>query len=74
MSFAPENICAEIRKHKPDFEMEYEVDPLKQCIAESWPDRLDDICAREEWAWKPSYDLQSMTTDMLEHLKIKLYK
>jgi nucleoside-diphosphate-sugar epimerase len=49
MSFAPENIYAEIKKSIPSFEMVYDVDPLKQAIADSWPDSLDDTCAREEW-------------------------
>ena len=61
-----------IKKYKPDFEMVYDVDPLKQSIAESWPDRLDDTCAREEWDWCPRYDLDAMTRDMLEKLAIKL--
>ncbi|EJW94852.1 epimerase/reductase [gut metagenome] len=72
MSFSPEVIYAEIKKHVPDFKMEYKVDPLKQAIADSWPDSLDDTCAREEWDWKPQYDLASMTVDMLEKLRIKL--
>jgi len=52
--------------------MVYDVDPLKQGIADSWPDRLDDSCARSEWNWKPQYDLKSMTVDMLEQLSKKL--
>lgn len=72
MSFEPEEIFAEIKKHKPNFEMVYDVDPLKQGIADSWPDRLDDSCARSEWNWKPQYDLKSMTVDMLEQLSKKL--
>ncbi len=72
MSFAPETIYAAIKKHVPDFEMEYKVDPLKQRIANSWPDSMDDSCAREEWGWKPAYDLVSMTVDMLEKLRAKL--
>ena len=68
MSFAPETLCEEIKKHKPDFEMVYDVDPLKQSIADSWPDRLNDICARREWGWAPLYDIRSMTADMLEKL------
>ena len=72
MSFAPEEIYAAIKKHKPDFEMVYDVDPLKQSIAESWPDRMDDSCARAEWDWKPAYDLESMTADMLDKLAKKL--
>ncbi len=72
MSFDPEEIFNEIKKHKPDFEMVYDVDPLKQGIADSWPDCLDDSCARAEWGWKPQFDLKSMTTDMLEQLSKKL--
>ena len=74
MSFDPEQIYQEIKKHMPDFEMVYEIDPLKQAIADSWPDSLDDSCAREEWDWMPQYDLESMTVDMLEKLKAKLNK
>ena len=72
MSFDPEDIYAEIRKHRPDFEMVYDIDPLKQCIADSWPDRMDDSCAREEWDWHPTHDLASMTKEMLEKLSLKL--
>ena len=72
MSFAPETIYEAIRRYRPDFEMVYDVDPLKQSIADSWPDRLDDSCAREEWDWAPHYDLDSMTRDMLEKLALKL--
>lgn len=74
LSFAPETVFAAIKKYKPDFEMEYDVDPLKQSIAESWPDRMDDACARAEWGWCPAYDLDAMTRDMLEKLAIKLNK
>ena len=72
MSLTLEQIYQEIKKHVPDFEMVYEIDPLKQAIADSWPDSLDDSCAREEWDWMPQYDLESMTVDMLEKLKAKL--
>lgn len=72
MSFAPETVFAAIKKYKPDFEMEYQVDPLKQGIANSWPDQMDDSCARAEWDWKPDYDLDAMTQEMLEKLTIKL--
>lgn len=71
MSFDPEMIAAEIKKQVPGFEMEYKLDSLRQGIADSWPDSLDDTCAREEWGWKPEYDLQAMTADMLKHLKEK---
>ena len=71
MSFAPETIYEEIRRHIPTFEMEYQPDPLKQSIADSWPNSLDDSCARNEWGWKPRYDLAMTTEDMLENLKRK---
>jgi nucleoside-diphosphate-sugar epimerase len=72
MSLAPENIAAEIRKHIPDFVMDYDVDPTRQAIAASWPNCMDDSAAREEWGWSPQYDLASMTQDMLEKLSQKL--
>ena len=71
MSFDPEIIFAAIRKYLPDFKMVYKVDPLRQQIADSWPNSLDDTCARTEWGWKPEYDLDTMTRDMLEKLRIK---
>ena len=72
MSFDPDTIFQAICKYKPDFEMEYDVDPLRQSIADSWPNKMDDSCARNEWDWKPDYDLDSMTVDMLKHLVEKL--
>lgn len=72
LSFAPETVFEAIRKYKPEFEMTYDVDPLRQSIAESWPDCMDDSCARREWDWKPAYDLDTMTKDMLEKLALKL--
>lgn len=69
MSFEPDTIYQNIRKYLPDFQMEYQVDPLRQAIAESWPNSLDDTCAREEWGWKPEYNLDAMTMDMLSKLK-----
>ncbi len=72
MSFDPDIIYREIRKHKPNFEMYYDIDPLKQSIADSWPNRMDDSCARKEWGWKPDYDLERMTVDMLKNLEKKL--
>ena len=65
MSFDPEMISAEIKKHISDFVMDYGIDPVRQSIADSWPDRMDDSCAREEWGWNPKYDLAKMTEDML---------
>jgi len=72
MSFGPEEIYAEIKKHIPEFEIQYDIDPVKQKIAESWPNSLDDSAARDEWGWKPKYNLETMTIDMLEKLKEKL--
>ena len=74
MSFDPEIIYNNIKKYMPDFHMEYKVDPLRQAIAESWPNSLDDTCAREEWGWKPEYDLDTMTKDMLAKLKERFKK
>ena len=74
MSFDPETIAASIRKYIPEFTMEYKVDPLRQSIAESWPNSLDDTCARNEWDWAPTYDLDMMTQDMLRVLKAKFNK
>lgn len=72
MSFEPGEIYRAILKHKPDFKMTYQVDALKQSIASSWPNSLDDTCARQEWDWCPTYDLDSMTVDMLEKLATRL--
>lgn len=74
MSFAPETIYEAIRREVPGFEMVYQPDPLKQSIADSWPDSMDDSCARQEWDWKPEYDLESMTRDMLAKLRARLLK
>lgn len=72
MSFAPEHLYAEIKKIIPEFTMDYKADPVRQAIAESWPNYMDDSVAREEWGWKPEYDLSAMTKDMLEKLSRKL--
>lgn len=72
MSFDPEGVLAAIRKYIPDAKMRYEVDPVRQAIANSWPNKMDDSCARAEWDWKPSYDLDEMTQDMIKHLREKL--
>lgn len=74
MSFAPETIFEAIKKEIPSFEMEYNPDPLKQSIADSWPDSMDDSCARAEWDWKPEYNLESMTKDMIVKLRARLLK
>ena len=72
ISFTPDELAAAIRKRIPDFDIEYNVDPLRQGIANSWPDSLDDTAAREEWGWSPTYDLDEMVDDMLENLSVKL--
>jgi nucleoside-diphosphate-sugar epimerase len=72
MSFTPEQLAREIRRHVPELAVDYEVDPVRQAIADSWPDAIDDSAAREEWGWKPAYDLASMTNDMLEQLRVRL--
>ena len=72
MNFTPERLAAEIRKHIPDFAIDYAVDPVRQAIADSWPRSVDDSAARTEWGWTPRYDLASMTTDMLDKLGAKL--
>ena len=72
MSFDPEIIYKKIQEHVPGFKMEYEFDPLRQAIADSWPNSLDDSCARNEWDWKPEFDLEAMTVDMLKNLREKL--
>ena len=71
-SFTPEELAQEIKKYIPDFEMKYDIDPMRQAIADSWPNQLDDRAAREDWGWSPDYNLKAMTKDMLEKLKVKL--
>jgi nucleoside-diphosphate-sugar epimerase len=66
MSFDPEIIFKAIKKHIPDLLMEYNVDPVKQSIAESWPNKMDDTAARAEWGWNPKWNLEKMTSDMLK--------
>lgn len=72
MSFAPEEIAAEVTRLIPEFTMDYEVDPLRQSIADSWPNSMDDSAAKEEWGWQPDYDLPRMCRDMIEKLTPKL--
>jgi nucleoside-diphosphate-sugar epimerase len=71
MSFAPKDICRELRKYVPDLEITYAPD-ARQEIADSWPKTIDDSDARKDWGWEPMYDLAAMTKDMYEHLKEKL--
>lgn len=73
-NFTPDALAAEIQKHIPEFKIDYEVDPVRQAIADSWPDSIDDSAARTEWDWAPSYGLESMAQDMLKNLHKKLKK
>jgi nucleoside-diphosphate-sugar epimerase len=68
MSFSPEEITSEIQKHVPDFKVDYQPD-YRQNIANSWPQSIDDSVARNDWGWKPEFDLAAMTKDMLDNLK-----
>ena len=72
MSFDPEILYNTIKKYIPTFEMEYKPEPIKQAIANSWPNSLDDSCARNEWGWNPKYDLDKMSVDMIDSLRKKM--
>lgn len=71
MSFDPEILANAIKKEMPEFVMDYDVEPIKQAIADSWPNKMDDSCAREEWGWKPTFNLETMTKDMLKVISEK---
>ena len=68
IDFTPAELSQAIRKHIPEFRIDYAVDPRRQAIADSWPESLDDTAAREEWKWAPRYGLEAMTADMLRQL------
>ena len=70
IDFTPKEIADEIKKHIPDFKIDYEPDSRQQ-IADSWPSSIDDTEARNDWNWKHQFDLSSMTTEMLENLSKK---
>ncbi len=72
MNFTPTEVAEAIRRRIPDFVIRYQIDPVRQAIADSWPNSIDDSAAREEWGWDPSYDLETTTDDMLKHLEEKL--
>ncbi len=74
MSFAPEQLAASIQKHIPEFTIDYQVDPVRQAIADSWPNRMDDSAARAEWGWKPRYGMERMVEDMLRTLGPRLIR
>ncbi len=72
MSFAPEQLAAEIKKHIPHFTISYTIDPIRQSIAESWPRHIDDSTARDEWQWAPQYNLSATVKDMLDKLSHRI--
>ena len=72
MHFTPDQLAAEIKNHVRGFEIDYDIDPVRQAIADSWPNYMDDSCARKEWGWKPEYDMTRMAKDMMEKLTVKL--
>jgi nucleoside-diphosphate-sugar epimerase len=72
MQLTPKVLAAAIAEHIPGFTIDYDVDPVRQRIADSWPRRIDDDVARAEWGWSPQYGLGAMVEDMLTHLQAKL--
>ena len=68
MSFSPKILAEAIKVHIPGFTIDYNIDPVRQRIADSWPDSMDDSAAREDWAWSPDYTLERMTKDMIDTL------
>jgi len=72
MSVTPADLADEIRRHVPDFVIDYHIDPVRQAIADSWPRSIDDGAARADWDWAPRFDLAAMTADMLARLREKL--
>ncbi len=72
MSFCPKDLYLEIKKYIPEFEIEYEINEVKQCIADSWPKSIDSTCAKEEWGFNPKYSFEHMVKDMIEKLSKKL--
>jgi len=71
MSIEPEMVKEAIREHYPEFQLNYEVDPIRQNIADSWPNNIDISCARAEWGFNPKYDLNKMTEVMLNEIAKK---
>jgi nucleoside-diphosphate-sugar epimerase len=68
ISFSPAEIAASIKKHIPEFKIKYKPD-YRQAIAESWPQSIDDSVAKKDWNWKPKYNLEKLTDDMLKNIK-----
>lgn len=74
MSFEPNEIITEVRRLVPELVVDFQIDELRQSIADSWPNSMDDSCARSEWDWKPEYDLRAMSEDMIATLRKKFGK
>ena len=72
MSFTPNQLFTEIKKHLPDATFDYNIDPIKDAISASWPNKLDDSCARKEWGWDPQWGIENMVEDMLKVIKTKI--
>jgi nucleoside-diphosphate-sugar epimerase len=72
MSFTPQQLAAEIQKHLPNFTISYNIDPVRQAIADTWPKHMDDSAARAEWGWQTRYDFTAMIEDMLAKIAVKL--
>jgi nucleoside-diphosphate-sugar epimerase len=72
INFTPKELVEEIKKLYPTFKCTYDPDPVKQAIAESWPESIDDSDAKRDWGWKPDIDLTKMTKTMIEGLREKL--
>lgn len=72
MSFTPNQLFAEIKKHLPDATFDYNIDSIKDAISASWPNKLDDSCARKEWGWNPQWGIENMVEDMLKVIKTKI--
>jgi len=73
LSFAPEDLAAEIKKYIPNFTLDYAPD-FRQAIADTWPSSIDDSVAKADWGYQPKFDIDRMTTTMLDNLKVKLAK
>jgi nucleoside-diphosphate-sugar epimerase len=72
MSFTPEQLFTAIKKRVPEFTWDYNIDPVKDQISASWPDCMDDSCARNEWGWNPKWGLEEMVDDMLAACRKKV--
>ncbi|MEN6618678.1 MAG: NAD-dependent epimerase/dehydratase family protein [Rikenellaceae bacterium] len=73
MSFTPEILFETIKKRIPEATFDYNVDPVKAEIASSWPDSMDDSCAREEWGWSPEWGIEEMVDDMISAIRLKVF-